>query len=318
MSKELHNASSMALSGAGLFLRFLMLSLLWSGVACGTSGAGRQTRPPADGKRRLIDQVERVLFVAPNPSRIISLAPSVTEILFALGVEDRVVGVTNFCHFPDGVKPKTRIGDLQNPNLEVIVSLRPDLVIATTSGNVKESIDKMAELNLAVYTLNASTLEEILRSIRDVGDITGTQQKAAAVVGDLRRRLLAVRQRGQGRPTPRVLYLIWHDPIVAPGGDSFITDGLRWAGGDSITADTKARSPRYSAEEIIAKQPEYIFVPKGENPVTLSYFLESPGWATLPAVIERRIYFISPAIQQPSPKLIDGIEEVAGILHGPP
>lgn len=263
------------------------------------------------------DHLRRPLTLVRNPSRIISMAPNVTEILLALGLGGRLVGVTNFCEIPKSEGSKTRIGDLQNPNLEVILSLKPDLVLATTSGNLRETVEKLAGLGLPVYTLDTRTLEEIIQSVLDVGDITGVASAAKAAVADMRRRLAAVQRQAQTHPPRRVLYLIWHDPIVAPGGDSFINDALRWAGGISITADAAERSPRYSLEQIIAQKPEYIFVPIKENPVTMDYFRQSPGWSSLTAVRSGRVFFITAAIQHPSPRVMEGIEEAAAIFSGP-
>ena len=269
---------------------------------------------PRRSQKEFVDHVGRKVVLHGIPKRIVSLAPSVTETLFALGLEQEIVGVTDYCDYPEAARRKTKVGGLLNPNYEVIVSLRPDLVIATMGGNLKESVAKISRLGIPIYMLNALSVAEALRSIRDVGEITGKKDVADKLVDDLGRRLQDVRARVKGTVPKRVLFLVWYDPIIAPGKKSFITDALSLAGGASITADAEESYPRYSLEQIIIKKPDYLFIAKNGHKFDAKVEKEA-GWRAVPAVRNRRVYFLDQRIQHPSPRLVDAIEEVAGILY---
>lgn len=294
-------------SEAGSKFRFIWLCLLV--LFCESQGGGQTQKEP----REVVDQVGRKVVLDGVPKRIVSLAPSVTETLFALGLESEIVGVTNYCDFPEAAKQKTKIGGIINPNYEVIASLKPGLLIATTSGNSKEAVEKLSRIGFPVYTVHAKTVAGTFQSILDIGEVTGKRTEADHLVETLRRRLTALREKIGHRSPKRVLFLVWYDPIIAPGKSSFINDALRAAGAESITADAAEAYPRYSLERIVMKRPDYIFLPKSGHVIRANIERE-PGWQVVPAVIHKRIYFIDDPIQHPSPRLVDAIEGVAKIL----
>src|SRR5262245_23446534 len=215
----------------GIFLRIVAFSALLA--AC------RETpRPPAIIIVK--DGLGREVRVPARPRRIVSLAPSVTESLLALGARDRLVGVCDFCKLPPGTAPIVRVGGMLNPSLETIRGLRPDLLIATTSGN-DPSLARQAEApGLSLYTLHTPDADAVLESVVALAKLIDEEKRGADLAESLRSRLAAVRAAIAGRPSTRVLFVVWGDPLVVPGRSSFLTDALARAGGESITADAPA------------------------------------------------------------------------------
>lgn len=264
--------------------------------------------------RTFKDGMGRSLTLDGTPSRVISMAPSVSEMLYALGLGDRIVGLSDFCQVPEGIAAPARIGGLINPDLERIVSLKADLVVATTSGNYVEDIDRIGALGIPVYTCDTPSVEDVLATIMTLGRIAGAEDAARSLEESLRARLAAVRRRVSGSARPRVLFIIWGDPILAPGRGAFISDALSLAGAASISADASARWTEFDLEQVLAARPEVILtVP--DNRTFAESLPSRPEWATVPAVHEGRVHVVSDAIQQPGPRIVDGIEEIAAILH---
>ncbi|MBI4457192.1 MAG: ABC transporter substrate-binding protein [Acidobacteria bacterium] len=265
--------------------------------------------------RTVMDQLSRPITISPYPRRIVSMAPSVTEMLYALGVWDRVVGVTLYDTYPPDCDSRTRIGDMLRPNLEVILSLKPDLVVATVNGNYRGNVEKLQSLGIPVFVVSASHIEEILQSFRLLGDALNERSRADQVIHQMRRGIEQLRTRLAAQPFIRVLYLNWIDPIIVPGGDAFENEALALAKVDSLTRDLfKERYMRYSPEQIIRLSPEYILTVQ-HNAEGLQNILESRRWTAIPAVRKRRVYIVSDLIQHPSQRILEGIEEVARKLH---
>lgn len=275
---------------------------------------GETPGPQASRARTFKDGIGRSLVLEQTPSRIVSMAPSVSEMLYALGLGDRIVGVTDFCEVPGGSTTPARIGGLINPDLERIVSLKADLVVATTSGNYVEEIDRIAALGIPVYTCDTPSVEDVLTTLVALGRIAGAEDAARSVEGSLRARLAEVRRRVSGSARPRVLFIIWGDPILAPGRDAFISDALSLAGAMSISADASARWTELDLEQVLAGRPDIILtVP--DNRTFAESLPSRPEWALVPAVRKGRVHVVSDAIQHPGPRIVEGIEEIAAILH---
>ena len=278
---------------------------------------GATDRPGGTWPRLYTDAVGRKVTLPAPPARIVSLAPSVTEMLFALGLGDRVVGVTDFCRVPGGSPAVARIGGLINPDLEKIVSVKPDLALATTSGNYLEDADRIARLGIPAYTFDTPSVEAVLRSIDDLGRIAGVETAAASLTASLRERLATVEKRVAGKPRPRVLFVIWGDPILAPGRGAFLNDALARAGAEPISSSAASRWVEYDLERVISARIDVILtVP--DNRAFAESLASRPEWAPVPAVKSRRIHVVSDAIQQPGPRIVEAIEEIAAILHPEP
>ena len=279
-------------------------------LAAAIAAAAEEPARPLEVK----DGVGRTLTLKAPPRRIISLAPSVTEMLYALGAAGRIVGITDFCPAPPGPAAPGRIGGIVNPDLERILSLKPDLAVATTSGNYAEDRDRLERLGVPVFTCDTPDVPSVFATLESLGRLLGIEESSGPLAASLRARLEAVERRVAGRPRPRVLFLIWGEPILAPGRDAFITDALRRAGADSISASSPSRWAEYDLETILVERPEVILtVP--DNRSFAAAIGSEPEWAPVPAVKNGRVHVVGDAIQHPGPAIVDGIEEIARLLH---
>ena len=266
--------------------------------------------------RWVTDQTGRRVNIPEQPERLVSLAPSITETLYALGLGDRLVGDTDYCEYPPEAKQKPHVGPILNPSLEKIVALKPDLVLGSPEANRIETADRLARLGIPVYGVTAGTVEETLHSIEDLGQVLGREAEARALVQSLRRRIEAVEGRVAGRGRPKVLFAVWYRPLTTVGARSFIGDVIRRAGGASISEDLQGEWPRLSLEEALRRDPDVILFPRAESfAPALEEFQRLPGWRDLRAVRKRRMYFVSDTIVRASPRLVDALEEVARALH---
>jgi iron complex transport system substrate-binding protein len=267
----------------------------------------------APDRRSVEDGAGRSVTVPASPSRIVCLAPSVTEILFAVGAGPRVVGITDFCEPPDGASGIARIGGLINPDLERIVSLRPDLAIASTSGNYRDDVERIERLGIPVYTIHTPTVGAALETIEKAAALVGLPENGSRLAAGLRGRIEAVEARANRRSRPRTLFIIEPDPLIAPSGSTFLGEALRIAGADLVTADAEASWGQYDLEAVIEMKPEVILVPEAHRAWSRAA-AALPRWGSVPAIALNQIYVVSDSIQHPGPRLVDGIEEVAAIL----
>jgi iron complex transport system substrate-binding protein len=249
------------------------------------------------------------VLIARAPERIVSLAPSVTETLFALGLGDKVVGVTTYCDYPPEAKTRVSIGDTQRPSLEKIVALKPDLVIASTSSQLESFVRSLEEAKIPIYVSNPRNLEETLRSIQAMGDIAGAGQQALELTAALRGRIEKVRQRAADREKPKVFLLLGAEPLITVGGKTFINDLITRAGGLSISADESSDYPQYSFETVITRRPEIIFLQAGDDKLP-------DRLKQTPAALKGRIYHLDDdLLLRPGPRIVDGLEQLAEKLH---
>jgi iron complex transport system substrate-binding protein len=262
------------------------------------------------------DEVGRRVEVPEHPSRIISLAPSITETLYALGQGDRIAGDTDYCDYPADAARKPHVGSVQNPSLEKIVSLKPDLVLGSPEANRREMIGQLARLGIPLYGVSDHNLDDVLKSIRDLGRLLGAEQQADALDASLELRLKAVAERVKGQPKPRVLFVTWYQPLITIGPHSFVADVIRRAGAVSISDDLAGDWPRLSLEAVIARRPDVIVLPRSQSySPSLDDFRRLAGWRDLEAVKQGRVYWVPDMIVRPSPRLVDALEEVARLLH---
>jgi iron complex transport system substrate-binding protein len=268
--------------------------------------------------RQVTDQTGRRVNVPEHPQRVVSLAPSLTEIVYALGVGDRLVGDTDYCDYPPEARQKPHVGAMVNPSLERIVALKPDLVLGSADANRRETADQLERLGIPLYGLAAHTLEDTLRSMGELGRVLGREAEAEALLARLRARIESVEKRMQGRPRSKVLFVVWYRPLITAGSQTFIADVIRRAGGVSISDDLRGEWPHLSLEEVLRRDPDIILLPKTETfSPGLDEFQHLPGWKELRAVKSRQMYFVPETIMRPCPRLVDALEDVADILHSP-
>jgi len=265
----------------------------------------------------LKDEVGRWVSFPSPPKRIISLAPNITEILFDLGLDEEIVGVSIHCNYPEKARTKTRVGSYIQLDYERIISLKPDLVMATGAGNTRDMVQRLETLGFPTYVLFPKNLEGILGSIAHTGQVVGRNKEAVRIVDEMKRRTERVVELTKGLDRPRVFLLVGDAPIVTAGKGSFADDLIRLAGGKNIAGEDKEMYPRLGMEEVLQRSPEVILIssmnPRAEYRKVLQ---EWTRWKTIPAVRDHRIHMIdSDLIDRPSPRIIDGLEEIARILH---
>ncbi len=262
------------------------------------------------------DETGRHMTVPTDVRRIVSLAPNLTEIVYALGAGDRLVGDTNLCDIPPQAKSKPHVGNPQDPSLEAIVALHPDLVLATGSINVPQTADTLLKLGVPVYTTYPHTVRQMLDTITEIGGLIGADSQAEALKTSLRARLDALQAKLSDRPLAHVLFLVGNSPPISIGTNTFIADALRWAGAESVLV-TDQNWPQPSFEEILRIQPDYIVVTADHEGDTSEAddLKSSPRWKNLMAVKRGNIVTVSDKFDRPSPGLVDAIEQLAHELH---
>lgn len=262
------------------------------------------------------DQTGRSLTLAGPPRRIVSLVPSVTETLFAIGAQQRLVGVTDFCDYPREARRKPSVGGMLAPNLETIVTLRPDLVVATTAGNREETFTGLDRLGMPVYLVNPTRLADVLDLITRLGVLTGHEAEAARLTASLGARIKAVSERVAPLARPRVLYVLWPEPLIVPARGTLVSELLTLAGADSVTANGGDGYPRYSLEAAIALSPEVIILAShggGQGPMAREKW---ERFSELPAVRSGRLYTVSgDLLHRYGPRVVDALEHLGRLIH---
>lgn len=271
---------------------------------------------PASPHQRVVDETGRVVEVPAHPQRIVSLAPNLTEILFALDLGERVVGVTDACDYPPAARQLPRVGSVVSPSLERIVSLGPDLVLATTAGNRRETVAALERLGVPVYATNPHSLLSTFASIEHIARLTGSEQPGRALVEALQHRLDDVRARTRGLPRPSVLFVVWFEPLITAGRNTFIQDAIHLAGGDSISGELHEDWPHLSLEEVIRRNPDIVVTAQGPGmEQRIREISGQAGWRELKAVRTGRLIVLDDKALRPSPRLVEVVEAMARAFH---
>ncbi len=275
------------------------------------------TPTPSRYPMTVTDMAGREVTIPAEPQRIVSLAPSITEILFALNLGDQVAGVTEFCNYPPEATEKPKVGGFSDVNMEKLLEAQPDLVIAA-SIHIAQVVPELEKRGLPVLVVDAHDFPGVLESIRLVGKVAGAEKAAEALTAQMQERADQVAQAVAGRPRPRVYWEL--DPTfwtVGPG--SFVQDLIERAGGENIAANAEAAWVQLSAEAIIAADPEVIFLadhPWGESAETVK---ARPGWGKISAVVNGRIVELTQEqtdiVSRPGPRVVDALELIARALH---
>ncbi len=265
--------------------------------------------------REITDDAGRRVSIPAKVDRVVSLAPNLTEIVFAVGAGNRLVGRTSFCDYPPEAKAIPEVGDTIHPNLEPIIALKPQVVLVSTASQLEVFTQQLQGQNIAVFVTDPHDLEGVFRSIEQIGEIVGEKDRANQLVQNLRERTNAVEQAVKQKPPVRVFYQASGEPLYTAGRDSFVTDLMRRAGATSVTADVPGAWPKYSNESALAARPEAIILPTGgsmgaANATVVEALRQSP------AVLNGRVYKINDDhLARPGPRLVDGLEEMAHALH---
>lgn len=302
LSAALQFTSHRRFSGSHRLAPFI-LALACALVACAPNRSIHQS------PRTIVDELGRTITVPEHAERIVSLAPSITETLFALGVGDRVAGVTSYCDYPPEAKLKDKVGDTLKPNIERIVGIKADLVIVSTSSQLEQYIQNLEGLGIPVYISNPRNLEQVLQSITSMGRLAGAEDRARELVSDMRARIDRVASSLASAQRPRVLFLLGTEPLITVGGGTFMDDLITRAGGRSISTEAGGEYPQYSMETAVAKQPEVIFVQFDEKQLP-------DRLKQTPAGRNNRVYHLDDdLVSRPGPRIVDGLEQMAIKIH---
>ena len=274
--------------------------------ACGS-------RPVPDGPvtRTVTDDIGRAVSIRVPVNRVVSLAPSLTEMTFAAGAGDRLVGITTYCNFPAETGAIEKVGDTQSPNVEKIVALRPQVVLVSTASQLESFMSVLAEQNIAVYVLDVRGIDDVPASLRKLGAIFGTAEASEKAAAEFERRVKALSDREAVQTPPRVFLQISKEPLFTIGRDSFLTELIQRAGGVSVTNDVASGYPKLSKETALAMNPDVIILSDSEDNRDANEV-----FATSTAVKNGRVYRINAdIISRPGPRLIDALEQIANSLH---
>jgi len=267
--------------------------------------------------RILVDPVGRKVHVPADPQRLVALAPSITEIVHALGRQDRLKGVSRFSDFPPGVEKLPRVGSYTQLDVERIVALSPDLCIGIKDGNPLAVVEQLDSLGIPVFAVNAVDMESTMKSIQAVGDALNAGSRAREIVADMRRRIRHVTDTvNRAARKPRVFVQIGVSPIVSVGNGTFINELITLAGGVNVAAGPNPY-PRFSVEQVIALAPDVLVI---TSMARATVFEEvKAGWMQWPAIpaVSHGAVYIAPTniFDRPTPRLVDGLEKMAHYIH---
>jgi iron complex transport system substrate-binding protein len=274
--------------------------------------------PGLHAQINVVDDLRRTVNLARPAERIVSLAPSITECLFVLGAADQVKGVTDYCNYPPEARLKPHVGGMINPSIEAVVGLEPDLIVLSMEGNIREDFRRLTSFGTPVFVSNPRTLEGIYRSLRALGTLTGREDSARHFVAGLRSRENAIRSAAEGRPPVRVLLMVSVQPLMCAGGNTFIDELLRVAGGTNLASRAHGTYPSYSRENVITDDPEVIIVMSDilARGATLTALF--PEWGSVDAVRNGRVFRLdADIVSRPGPRALDALEKLFHILHSP-
>ena len=294
------------------------------GLVCAVMACNSSAPPPKEAP--LVDDRGQEVVLGAQVERLVSLAPSHTELLFALGLGGKVVGVTESCDFPAAAAQKAKVASFNSINLERVVELQPDLVIGF-GGSDPEALRSLEQAGVVVYMLDIQSIAALLDGIETLGKLTGSADAAAQLKAQLRQRIEQVEKRVGGiEPKPRVLSGYWGEPIYTAGAGTFIDDVIERAGGTNVARQAAGAWPQVGLEAVIEWAPQVIittYLPGAEEPgkmaAEIQRLRQTDGWSAIPAVVDGRLHLVEADwLLRPGPRLSDALEAVAIHLHGEP
>lgn len=277
----------------------------------------RNQTTSATALRQVTDETGRVVKLPAQIGRIVSLAPSLTETLYALGLQDRLVGDTEYCDYPPDATRKHKVGGAINPNMEEIAALRPDVVLVVKSLNRLETVRALEQLGIPVYSVDPHSVNGVIESIKRLSEVLGAGPAGAELEQKLRDRLAAIEAKLKDVPPKRVFFVVWTEPLQSIGKKTFIADLLTYCGATSVV-ESQQDWPKYSLEEAVRLQPEYlVFASSHSENVKndVETLAVKPGWSAMEAIQKRKIAIVSDAINRPGPRIVDAVEELARQVH---
>jgi iron complex transport system substrate-binding protein len=289
--------------------------ILAASASAQTASAPSAALPPV--YREVTDETGREVRIPQPVRRIVSLAPSMTETVYALGLQEQLVGDTDYCDYPADAQKKTKVGGATNPSIEEIVALKPDVVLAIKSLNRPETVHALEGLGISAYASDPHSVSDILSSTAKLADVLGSPETGVSLSAELQQRLSDLQQHLEGVSPRRVLFVVWAEPLISIGQRTFIADALRHAGAVSIV-ESAQDWPHMSLEEVVHQQPEFLVFAASHSesaPNDFDAIAAKPGWRSLEAVKNRHFVTISDAVNRPAPRIVSAIEDLAHQLH---
>ena len=265
----------------------------------------------------LVDQTGREIRVPADPQRVVALAPSITEIIFALECQNRLKGATRFSDYPKAAEAIPRVGSYVYLDLEKIVALNPAVCIAIKDGNPRSVIDRLEALDIPVFAVNPRGLDTVMRAIDHIGQLMGAEKRADEIMADMAARIAKVESKvAQTGKRPRVFFQIGIAPIVSAGSDTFIHELIVKAGGINI-AGQYTSYPRFSREEVLELAPDILIVTSmARKEVFERVKAEWEKWEQIPAAANGRVHLVdSNLFDRPTPRLVDALEKLVALIH---
>jgi len=300
-------------SGAGRSALAFLLAALTANLP--VHARSQATAAPA--LREVTDETGRIVKLPAQVRRIVSLAPSLTETVYALGLQDRLVGDTDYCDYPPDAVKKHKVGGAINPNMEEIAALKPDVVLVVKSLNRLETVRALEQLGIPVYSADPHTVIRVIESMKRLSDVLGAGSAGAALEQKLRDRLAAVQAKLKNIAPNRVFFVVWTEPLQSVGQNTFIADLLKYCGATSVV-ESQQDWPKYSMEQAVRLQPEYLIFASSHSANVkndVEALAVKPGWSALEAIQKRKIAIVSDAINRPGPRIVDAVEELARQIH---
>jgi iron complex transport system substrate-binding protein len=271
--------------------------------------------PTTAATREFTDDIGRHVQVPQQIERVVSLAPNLTETIFAVGAEKQLVGVTTYCDYPEAAKSLPKVGDTLHPSLESIIASKPQIVFVSTSSQLENFTQQLNSHGIAVFVTDPHDLESVFHSIQQIGELLNHQNEATDLVKKLRARSEAVEQAVKPLKPVTVFYQLSDKPLYTAGKEAFVTDLIRRAGGVSVTAEVPGAWPRYSAESALAARAEAIILPTGGASKMGNSDVAEPLRRS-PAALNGKVYKIdADHLTRPGPRAVEGLEEMARALH---
>jgi len=265
---------------------------------------------PVAAEVSVVDDTGATIRLARPARRVVTLAPHLVETLFAAGAGDKLVGTVEYSDFPEAAKNVAKVGGYSRFDLETVVALKPDLIIAWHSGNAPANIDKLRSFGFPIYVSQPNRIEDVASEIERMGRLAGTEKVADAAAQEFRTRLADLQKRNGQKPAVRTFYQIWKQPLSTVGGRQIISSVIRLCGGENVFGNLDALAPVVTVEAVVAANPEAI-VASGMGEARPEWLDDWKRWPTISAVARNNLFFVPPElIQRHTPRLLDGAEQL--------
>ncbi|MCB1025075.1 MAG: cobalamin-binding protein [Acidobacteria bacterium] len=290
-------------------VRLVLAALLFAAIVLASCADG--SRPQSNSAvHQIKDELGRSVKVSVHVKKAVSLAPNLTEIIFAVGAGDKLVGVTSYCNYPERAKDIPKVGDTLKPNIENILALKPDVVFVSTASQLQSFSETLEKQGISVFVTNPNSLEDIYNSIEKIGEVFGNAKQAEEVVTQLKKRVREIEEKTKNTRKIRTFVQIDRS-LYTIGEESFLTDLIEKAGGSSVTKDVATAYPKISKEKALALDPEAIIL--SESPDNIS---PNDAFKNSSAIRNGRVYKINADIlSRPAPRIVDALEQIAKSLH---